>query len=77
MICFMCRGTLEDGFSNFTTNLDKRVVVVKNVPSRVCDQCGTASYDNETARRLEEIVRSLAQPANTKIAVVSYTEKAA
>jgi len=77
MICVMCRGTTEDGFSNFTADLGKCAVIVKNVPSRVCDQCGAASYDNETAKRLEEIVCSLTQQAGAEIAVASYTEKAA
>jgi len=77
MICFMCRGALEDGFSNFTADLGKCVIIVRNVPSRVCDQCGAASFNTETARRLEEIVRSITEPASTEIAVVNYTEQAA
>ena len=77
MNCFMCKGTLQDGFSNFTADLGKCIVIVRSVPSRICSQCGEASYSDETAKRLEDIVHSLSKPACTEIAVVSYTDKAA
>ena len=77
MICFMCKGTVREGFSTFTADMDKCIVIVKNVPSRICAQCGEASYSDETTRRLEEIIRSLMLSVNAEIAVVSYTEKAA
>jgi hypothetical protein len=53
------------------------IVVIKNVPSRVCSQCGETSYNDEVARRLEQIVHSLMDSAAAEIAVVSYSEKAA
>ena len=73
----MCKGKKQEGFSTFTADMDKCIVIVKNVPSRVCSQCGEVSYNDDTARRLEQIVHSLTSPANTEIAVVSYTEQAA
>jgi len=73
----MCKGTVQDGFSNFTANMEKCIVIIKNVPACVCNQCGEVSYNDETARRLEEIVHSLTNPVNTEIAVVSYTAQAA
>ena len=77
MNCFMCKGSMQDGFSNFTADLGKCIVIVKNVPSQICSQCGETSYTDETAKRLEEIVHALAEPVSTEIAVVSYTKKAA
>ena len=77
MICFMCKGTVQDGFSNFTADMGKCIVIVRNVPSNICDQCGEPSYSDETARRLEEIVHSLTDQVSTEIAVVSYTKHAA
>jgi len=77
MLMYLCRGTLEDGFSTFNVDAGKCIVIVKNVPSYVCDQCGAASYNNETAKRLEEIVHSVTEPVSTEIAVISYTERAA
>jgi YgiT-type zinc finger domain-containing protein len=77
MTCFMCKGTLQDGTSNFTADFNKCIVIVRNVPSCICSQCGEVSYNEETAKRLEDIVHSLTEPVKTEIAVVSYTERAA
>jgi YgiT-type zinc finger domain-containing protein len=77
MICFMCKGSVQEGFSTFTADMGSCIVVIKNVPSRVCGQCGESSYSDETARRLEQIVWSIMGSAGAEIAVVSYSEKAA
>ena len=73
----MCKGTVQDGFSTFTVDMGKCIVIVKNVPSRICGQCGEASYSDEVAQRLEQIAHSLTSSVSTEIAVVSYTEQAA
>jgi len=77
MICFVCKGTVKDGFTTFTVDMGKCIVIVKNVPAFICDQCGDTCYSDETSGRLEEIVDSLTQQAGAEIAVASYTEKAA
>ena len=77
MICFLCKGTMNDGFSNFTADMGKSIVIIKHVPSQICIQCGEVSYNDKIAERLEKIVHSLAEPIKTEIAVVSYTEQAA
>jgi YgiT-type zinc finger domain-containing protein len=73
----MCKGTVRDGFSTFTTDMGGCVVVIKNVPSFVCDQCGETSYNNDVAQRLEQIVKNITGTVSTEVAVVSYSEKAA
>jgi len=73
----MCKGSMQNGISNFTADMGKCIVIVKNVPSQICEQCGESSYNDETAKQLEAIVHSLTEPVRTEIAVVSYTEKAA
>ena len=77
MNCFMCKGTVREDFSIFTTDIDGCIVVIKSVPSGVCSQCGEVSYSNEVAERLQQIVRSIMSSASAEIAVVSYSEKAA
>ena len=73
----MCKGTVQGGFSSFTADVGKCIVIVRNVPSHICSQCGETSYSDETARRLEEIIHSLTDPVSTEIAVINYTEQAA
>ena len=77
MICFMCKGTAQEGFSTFTVDMGGCIVIVKNVPSRVCGQCGEASYSSEVTQRLEQIIQNITGSASAEIAVVSYSEKAA
>ena len=73
----MCKGTVQDGFSTFTTDMGGCVVVIKNVPSFVCGQCGETSYNSEVAQRLEQIVKNITGSVSAEVAVVSYSEKAA
>lgn len=77
MTCFMCKGTVQDGQSAFTADLGNCVVVIKNVPARVCGQCGEVSYCDEVAQRLEQIVQTIKNSTAAEIAVVKYSEKAA
>jgi len=77
MTCFMCKGTVQDGFSTFTADMDGCVVVIKNVPSGICEQCGETSYNDEVARQLERIVQNITKSVSAEIAVVSYSQKAA
>ena len=77
MICFMCKGSAQEGFSTFTADMNGCIVIVKNVPSHVCSQCGEFSYSNEVAEQLQKIVKSIIDSASAEIAVVSYSEKAA
>lgn len=77
MTCFMCKGKTQNSFSTFTADIGNCIVIVKNVPSQICDQCGEVSYSDDVARRLEQIVASIRNAALTEIAVVTYTDRAA
>jgi len=72
----MCKGNLSDKSTTFMVDIDTCIIIVKNVPSQVCIQCGDVSYSNEVAERLEEVVNSL-RMSITEIAVVNYKDKVA
>lgn len=74
MNCFMCKGNLVDKPTTFLSDLGDCIVVIKNVPSQVCTQCGEISYSNEVARELEKMINLIRQSA-TEIAVVKYDAK--
>lgn len=76
MKCFMCKGHLEDKPTTFMVDLGKCIVIVKNVPSQVCSQCGEVSYSNEVAKELEKIINTMRESL-TEIAVVNYPPNAA
>lgn len=73
MKCFMCKGSLEDKLTNFFADMGNCIIIVKDVPSQVCTQCGEVSYSNEVAERLELIVSKI-KDAMTEIAVVHYSD---
>lgn len=77
MNCLMCSGKLENKLTTFMVDLNHCIVIVKNVPSQVCSQCGEVSYSNSVARQLEAIVNSIKANTITEIAVVNYAEKVA
>lgn len=76
MTCFMCKGHLEDKFTTFMVDLGNCIIIVKNVPSQVCSQCGEVSYGNDVAKQLESIVNTL-KASVTEIAVVKYPDRVA
>lgn len=76
MDCFMCKGTVEEKKTTFMVDLGNCIVIVKNVPSHVCTQCGEVSYSDDVAERLEKIVNSMKE-AITEIAVVNYSDRVA
>ena len=77
MTCLLCKGTAHDGYSTFTTDMSGCIVIIKNVPSRVCSQCGEVSYCDEVAQRLEQIVQNISKSTSAEIAVLNYSEKVA
>ena len=76
MKCFLCKGELEDKNTTFMVELENCIIIIKNVPSQVCKQCGDISYSNEVAKQLEKLVGSV-KNAITEIMVINYTEKVA
>jgi YgiT-type zinc finger domain-containing protein len=73
----MCKGRLGNKATTFMADLETSIVIVKNVPSQVCVQCGEVSYSDEVARCLEKIVASVKASIITEIAVVNYSDKVA
>lgn len=54
--CPLCSGELYEGVSTFTVDKQKVLVVVRNVPARVCRQCGESWIMDDAAEKLEQIV---------------------
>ncbi len=76
MNCFLCKGRYVDATSTFMTEIGHSIIVIRDVPSQVCTQCGEVSYSTEVARNIERIVDALKQ-GMTEFAVVHYSENAA
>ena len=74
MNCFMCKGKLEEKNTTFMVELDNCIIIIKNVPSLVCEQCGEVLYSNEVSKQLEKLVNAV-RNSITEITIINYSEK--
>lgn len=56
MNCALCKGDLKMGEVNHIVDLGNGIIIIKNVPAKICSQCGEYYVDTKTAMRLEDIV---------------------
>jgi len=54
--CPLCSGNLYESTSTFTVDIKQVLVVVRNVPAKVCRQCGESWIMDDAAEKLEQIV---------------------
>ncbi|WP_040005471.1 type II toxin-antitoxin system MqsA family antitoxin [Fibrisoma limi] len=53
MICLTCKmGTPEPGLTTVTLERNGAIVVFKDVPAQICDNCGEKYFDADITRRL-------------------------
>jgi YgiT-type zinc finger domain-containing protein len=58
MKCPHCKSELKQGTTVLTFQLNSdQIVVVKDVPALVCEQCGEESLDLETSKIVEKQVQ--------------------
>ena len=74
--CFRCKGTATLKSKTHAVTLDKCVIIVKNVPSFVCKQCGEAYFSDDTMKNLETIIDKL-ENLIKEVAIVDYSDSAA
>lgn len=73
MTCFFCKGQTVETTTKFIVDLGNCVVIVKNVPAQVCQQCGEASFSDEVAQQLEKIVDTVKHSMMTEVAIIEYS----
>jgi YgiT-type zinc finger domain-containing protein len=72
--CPLCNGTLHDQEAATLSFVVKgRVVVVKNAPAEVCDQCGEAFLSTDVSKRVSTIIKD-ALKHNMELSVVNLAE---
>ncbi len=77
MNCFYCKGRTIETTTKFIVDLGNCVVIVKNVPARVCQQCGEASFSDDVAKQLEKIVDAVRNGIMSEVAIVEYSQAVA
>lgn len=72
MDCVICKsGKMEDGKVTVTLQRGESVIVVKNVPAMVCDNCGEYKVTEAVAGNLLSIAED-AVAKNAEIEVLQY-----
>lgn len=76
MKCFFCKSDMENGVTTHVAELEKCIVIIKNVPCMKCDQCGETVYSGDVVQKIEEILEKC-ENAMTEVAIVNYKDMAA
>jgi len=75
MSCPLCRGGIKKpGVTTFTVELGFGVVVIRNVPSLICDQCYSDWIEDNIAEKLEVIIES-ARKKHSIVEVANWDDK--
>lgn len=57
MACPLCKGKMEMGTTILSFEMTNgKVIVVLNVPARICEQCGEEYVDMEVSRNVEALL---------------------
>lgn len=72
MMCAFCKGKeTENVLGKYLVTLDDTVLIVNNVPSIECVQCGEKFYTDDVSAVLEEITDK-ARTIHAEILMVDY-----
>ncbi len=75
MKCSFCKSDLKNEYTNYIADLEKCVIIIRNVPTQVCRQCGEKSYSFDVTVRIQELINSIKNIV-TGVAEINYTEVA-
>lgn len=73
MNCVLCKSDLKRGNVNHVVDLEDKIIVIKEVPANICEQCGEYFLDNEVALNIETFIEK-AKKNKAEILVVKYTD---
>ena len=72
MMCFRCKGDTEQKLKTHVATLDKCVIIIRNVPALVCEQCGEIYFTDDVMRSLEATIDKL-EDIIKEVAIVDYS----
>ena len=62
--------TMIEKTVTYTTDIEGKLVIIENVPARVCVETGERYFSPQTVERIHQIVRGNQKPARTIAAPV-------
>jgi len=54
--CSLCGGVLRKGKTELVIRVSEEIVVIKDIPAYVCENCGEPYFTPETSRRIDKIM---------------------
>ena len=76
MKCPLCKGEMQKGKTSMPYETGKdRLIVVKDVPALICDQCGESFIETSVLKRVEEILKVVEKSGMT-LGFLEYQEAA-
>jgi YgiT-type zinc finger domain-containing protein len=70
--CPLCGGEKKEGYTIHTVDLGFGIVIVKDVPAKICSQCGEVWIVSDVASQLEKIV-DLARKNRLQLELISFS----
>ena len=76
MTCFLCKGEMKQGSTTHVSEINNKIIIIKNVPCFKCSQCGETVYTGDVIKKLEQIIKDV-ENALTEIAILNYPNRVA
>jgi YgiT-type zinc finger domain-containing protein len=73
MKCKICSAELVKSTVNHSIDLDDHIIIIKEVPAMVCEQCGEYFLETEIAMKIEKIVENVYQN-HAEVFIVKFGE---
>lgn len=72
MICPTCKtGNLKPGRTFYTQMINNTMVVIKNVPALICDNCGEEVLQGTDAKKIEGHLKAI-KNYNAELEIINY-----
>jgi len=56
--CCFCNGKRKRGKADYMIKLGEEVIIIKNVPVLICENCGERFYSLGVSRKMEKIIKA-------------------
>ena len=75
--CYFCqRGVVEERMVTVDFRWGKKLVIIENVPARVCNECGERYYAAGVVRQMERVAKAGAPAKEVPVPVVTWAQAA-
>lgn len=71
MKCYHCAVEADAKKTNHIVDMDDCIIIVRQVPSYVCPECGEVMYTASVAKQIEQYVDA-AKSAMSDLSVINY-----